>query len=299
MGVGAGDEVIVPSNTYIATWLGVSHTRATPVPVEPDPGTSNIDPNQIEKVINPRTKIILPVHLYGQAADMDAILEIARRHDLLLLENSAQARGASYRGRRCGSLGHAAAWSFYSGKSLGAFGDACAITTDDENLADKIRVLRDYGSRTKYLNEVKGFNSRLDSLQGALLPVRLKKLDECNHRRAVIANLYLEWLPYLPDLSLPSVPEWADPCWHLFVIRHQGRDELQRRLAEIGVETLIHYPVPPHRSRDYSSENLESWPLPVAEDLASTVLSLPMGPHLPVENASTAAKTLRLSLQSL
>ena len=229
MGVGPGDEVIVPSNTYIATWLAVSQCGATPVPVEPLEATYNIDPARIEAAITPRTKVILPVHLYGQPADLDPILAIARKHGLRVLEDAAQAHGARYKGRRIGAHGDAVAWSFYPGKNLGALGDSGAVTTDDPEIADRIRVLRNYGSREKYVNEVKGFNSRLDPIQAAVLRVKLRVLDDWNARRSVIAQKYLEELAE-SRLVLPQVPEWTTPVWHLFVVRNPDRELLQAEL---------------------------------------------------------------------
>src|SRR3954470_15148528 len=207
-GIGAGDEVIVPSNTYIATWLAVSYADATPVPVEPDPRTPNIDPARIEAALTSRTKAIMPVHLYGQPADMDPIMAIAEKHGLKVIEDNAQAQGALYKGRRTGSLGHAAGHSFYPGKNLGALGDAGAVTTDDAALADRVRTLRNYGSKKKYYNDLKGYNSRLDELQAAFLRVKLKKLDEWNQRRRAIAELYLSRMSS-SELVLPKVPSWA------------------------------------------------------------------------------------------
>src|SRR5712692_11762568 len=241
-GIGTGDEVIAPANTYIATWLAVSNAGAKVVPVEPVEGTYNLDPTRIEAAITPRTKAILPVHLYGQPADMDPINDIARRHGLKVIEDAAQAHGARYRDRRVGSLGDAAGWSFYPTKNLGAYGDAGAVTTDDGELADRVRLLRNYGSKSKYYNEEKGINSRLDELQAALLRVRLKHLDEWNSRRARVAAKYTEALSET-DLMLPGVCEGADPVWHLFVVRSAHRDELQKHLRSAGVTTLVHYPV--------------------------------------------------------
>lgn len=279
LGVSAGDEVIVPSNTYIATWLAVSYAGATPVPVEPDPHTYNLDPARIEKAITGRTKVILAVHLYGQPADMDQIRAIANNHGLKVVEDAAQAHGARYRGAPVGGLSDAAAWSFYPGKNLGAFGDAGAITTDDEQIADRVRVMRNYGSRVKYLNEVKGFNSRLDPLQAAFLRVKLGHLEEWGMRRKRLAGAYFAGLSAIPGLVLPQVPAWAEPCWHLFVVDTEDRDGLQTRLKELGVETLIHYPVPPHLSAAYAFDR--AWGcFPIAEQAARTHLSLPMGPHL-------------------
>ncbi|MBI4915350.1 MAG: DegT/DnrJ/EryC1/StrS family aminotransferase [Acidobacteria bacterium] len=292
-GIGEGDEVIVPSNTYIATWLAVSYAGATPVPVEPNEGTYDIDPARIEAAVSDRTRAILPVHLYGQTADMDPINEIAARHGLKVLEDAAQAHGARYKGRRAGSLGHAAGWSFYPGKNLGAFGDAGAVTTDDAELADRVRVLRNYGSRVKYLNEVKGFNSRLDPLQAALLRVKLGHLDEWNARRAAIAVRYLEGLRDIPELRLPRVPAWAEPIWHQFVVRHPRRDALQATLTAQGVGTMIHYPVPPHLSTAYAELGMTPGAYPIAEALANTVLSLPIGPHLGRDAAEAVVGTVR------
>ncbi|TMW71328.1 DegT/DnrJ/EryC1/StrS family aminotransferase [Thauera sp. UPWRP] len=282
MGVGPGDEVIVPSNTYIATWLAVSQCGAIPVPVEPVEATYNIDPARIEAAITPRTKVILPVHLYGQPADLDAILAIARKHGLRVLEDAAQAHGARYKGRRIGAHGDAVAWSFYPGKNLGALGDGGAVTTNDPELADRIRVLRNYGSRVKYVNEVKGFNSRLDPMQAAVLRVKLQRLDEWNGRRAEIAARYLEGLAG-SGLVLPHVPEWAEPAWHLFVVRHAQRDALAARLNEAGVGTLIHYPIPPHRQAAYAEAGFGADAFPLATRMADEVLSLPIGPQMDVE----------------
>ena len=291
MEVGLGDEVIVPSNTYIATWLAISYANATPVPVEPDERTYNIDTNLIEAAITERTRAILAVHLYGQPADMDAINAIARKHGLKIIEDAAQAHGARYKGRRAGTLGDAAGFSFYPGKNLGALGDGGAVTTNDEDLAKRIRMLRNYGSELKYKNEVKGFNSRLDELQAALLRVKLTKLDEWNARRQTVAGEYLQSLAGFDQLTLPFVPEWADPAWHLFVVRHPERDRLQRRLQEAGIGTLIHYPIPPHASKAYAQEFVAA-SYPLAERLATSVLSLPMGPHLDSAQITQACKVI-------
>ena len=278
-GIGRGDEVIVPANTYIATWLAVSSAGATPVPVEPKAGTYNIDPSRVEAAITGRTKAILPVHLYGQTAEMDPINEIAGRHGLRVIEDAAQAHGARYRSRRAGSLGDAAGWSFYPTKNLGAFGDAGAVTTDDGDLADRVRMLRNYGSKKKNYNEEKGMNSRLDELHAAMLRVRLRHLDEWNARRARIAGMYFEGLK-TADLMLPAVADGAEPVWHLFVIRSKRRDSLQGYLKSAGVQALVHYPVPPHLQEAYRDMNLGLGSLPVSEMIHREVLSLPMGPQL-------------------
>ncbi|ANE55260.1 MULTISPECIES: DegT/DnrJ/EryC1/StrS family aminotransferase [Methylomonas] len=278
-GIGDGDEVIVPANTYIATWLAVSYAGATPVPVEPDEQTYNINPSLIESAITPRTKAIIAVHLYGQPANMNVINALATTHKLKVIEDAAQAHGAKYRGQRVGSLGDAAGFSFYPGKNLGALGDGGAITTNDTNLADKLRILRNYGSRVKYLNEVKGFNSRLDELQAAMLRVKLKKLDEWNSKRKAIAQVYLHELKN-SALQLPSVPDWANPVWHLFVVRYPLRDQLRQKLQEAGIGTMIHYPTPPHRQTAYEELGCAISVLPITERIHREVLSLPIGPHL-------------------
>lgn len=279
MEVGPGDEVIVPSNTYIATWLAVSRCGATLVPVEPDIQTFNIDPTLIEAAITSRTKVILPVHLYGQPAELDAILAIARKHGLRVLEDGAQAHGARYRGKSLGAHSDAVAWSFYPGKNLGAMGDGGAVTTNDPQIADRLRVLRNYGSRIKYINEVQGYNSRLDPIQAAILRVKLAKLNEWNARRCVVAQRYNQELANC-GLVLPSVVEWAESAWHLYVVRHTKRDALQRMLNDSGIGTLIHYPIPPHQQQAYVQTGLAKRSFPLAESMANQVLSLPIGPHL-------------------
>jgi len=278
-GIGAGDEVIVPANTYIATWLAVSYAGAHPVPVEPDERTYNLDPQRIEAVITSKTRAILVVHLYGQTADMDDIKALARKHGLKVIEDSAQAHGAEYRGKRAGSLGDAAGWSFYPGKNLGALGDAGAVTTDDDELADNIRMLRNYGSRVKYHNLAKGFNSRLDEFQASFLRVKLKYLDEWNARRAHLAALYCALLRDT-GLLLPFVPAEMKAAWHLFVVRTRQREALQEHLQANGIGTLIHYPVPPHLQPAYQELRLPKGNFPISERIHNEVLSLPMGPHL-------------------
>ena len=278
-GIGAGDEVIVPSNTYIATWLAVSYAGATPIPIEPNIETYNLAPENIEAAITEKTRAIMPVHLYGQPAEMDAINDVARKYNLRVIEDAAQAQGAKYQGKRTGVLGDAAGFSFYPGKNLGAFGDAGAITTDDDGLAGQLRMLRNYGSKVKYYNEVKGYNSRLDPLQAAFLRVKLEHLDEWNARRAKIAERYFENLADVPDLILPFVPETTNPAWHLFVVRHPRRDDLQKHLENAGIGIVIHYPVPPHLSEAYSDLNLKPEDLPSAGAIADTILSLPISPH--------------------
>jgi dTDP-4-amino-4,6-dideoxygalactose transaminase len=289
--VGPGDEVIVPSNTYIATWLAVSAVGATPVPVEPVPSTFNIDPTRIERAISPRTRVLLPVHLYGQPADLDPILDIARRYGLRVVEDAAQAHGAAYRGQRIGAHGDIVCWSFYPGKNLGALGDAGAITTNDADLAARVATLRNYGSHQKYINEEAGVNSRLDPVQAAILNVKLETLDDWNVRRRAIATLYARGLAGT-GLTLPHVPDWADPAWHLYVVRSPNRDELQKYLTAADIGTLIHYPIPPHMQAAYAGLSLAPQSLPLARNLAAEVISLPMGPHLTSDQATCIIKTV-------
>lgn len=277
--IGTGDEVIVPANTYIASWLAVSYTGATPVPVEPLEGNYNIDPHRIEAAITPRTRAIMAVHLCGQPADMDAINEIAARHYLKVIEDCAQAHGSGYKGSRAGALGYAAAFSFYPGKNLGALGDGGAVVTNDDELARRVRLIGNYGSEVKYYNETKGLNSRLDEFQAAFLRVKLVRLDDWNTRRRQTAAEYLRALAGITDLSLPQVPDWADPVWHLFMVRHPQRDLLQKHLTAGGVGTIIHYPVPPHLQKAYAEFGYQRGSFPISEKLADEVLSLPMSAH--------------------
>lgn len=279
LNIGRGDEVIVPTNTYIATWLAVSAVGATPIPVEPDELTYNIDVTRIENAITSKTKVILPVHLYGQPADMDAILGLAQKYNLRVIEDAAQAHGAKYKGQRIGAHSDAVCWSFYPGKNLGALGDAGAVTTNDPAIAEQIRMLRNYGSRVKYVNELQGVNSRLDPLQAAILRVKLLHLDTWTERRLDIANRYSSALRGM-GLVLPSVPDWAEPVWHLYVIRSQQRNELQQSLSELGIGTLIHYPIPPHQQAAYANAQYPENAFPLASQLASELLSLPIGPQL-------------------
>lgn len=291
--IGPGDEVVVPSNTFIATWLAVSYAGATPIPVEPDSRTYNLDPSRVEAAITSRTKAIMPVHLYGQPADMEPLREIAARYNLRLIEDAAQSHGARYKGRPAGALGDVAGFSFYPGKNLGALGDAGAILTNDSLLADKLSVLRNYGSRKKYDHEAKGFNARLDELQAAFLRVKLTKLDEWNERRKKLASFYLEELRDTPGLTLPSVPVDVESVWHLFVVRHAERDELQKQLAVNGIDTLIHYPCPPHLQPAYAELNYAKGDFPIAEQMSVELLSLPMGPHVQPAQAEWVVKQVR------
>ncbi len=285
LGIGEGDEVIVPANTYIASWLAVSYAGATPVPVEPDPQTRNIDPAKIEAAITSRTRAILPVALYGRAVDASAIQEIANRHSLAVVEDAAQAHGAGFGSMSCGSWATAAGWSFYPGKNLGALGDAGCVTTNDAALAEQIRLLRNYGSRRKYENEIKGFNSRLDPLNAAFLSAKLPVLSEWNARRARLAGKYSKALAAASLLRLPPADDIATSSWHLYVIESADREGLRTHLASEGVETLIHYPIPPHLSEAYKDAGFKRGDFPVTESLAGSVLSLPIGPHVTPEQS--------------
>jgi dTDP-4-amino-4,6-dideoxygalactose transaminase len=291
-GIGAGDEVIVPANTFIATWLAVSRAGAIPVPVEPNESTHTIQADQVEKAISSRTRAVMPVHLYGQPADMEPIRQLAQRQGLKVIEDAAQAHGARYRGQRAGGLGDAAGFSFYPGKNLGALGDGGAVVTNDDELAAQIRLLRNYGSQVKYYNEVKGCNARLDALQAAVLRVKLGRLDEWNLRRRRAAERYLKALSRMPHLVLPQVSDDVEPAWHLFAVRHPRRDELQKHLSRAGIETLIHYPVPPHLSHAYAELGYILGSYPQAEKIADTVISLPMGPHLGLDQQDYVISTL-------
>lgn len=287
--IAAGDEVIVPGHTFVATWLAVSQTGATPVPVEPVEDTFNMDATLIEQAITPRTRAIIVVHLYGQPADMDPIMAIARRHGLRVIEDAAQAHGARYQGKRTGGLGDAAAFSFYPTKNLGALGDGGAITTNDASLAAKIRKLRNYGSTVKYQHELKGVNSRLDELQAAALQVKLEFLDQENAQRAHIAAHYNAQLPQV-GLQTSRVIAGAEPVWHLYVIRCLQRDALQQHLFSLRIETMIHYPVPCHLQGAYADRR---WPaLPLSARLPGELLSLPMSPCLSEDSVAEVAKAI-------
>lgn len=283
-GIGPGDEVIVPAHTFIATWLAVSEVGAVPVPVEPDGATMNMDPAGVQAALSSRTRAVIVVHLYGLPADMEAIRAVARRFELKVLEDAAQAHGARYRGRPVGSLGDAAAWSFYPSKNLGALGDGGAVTTEDAVLAERIRLLRNYGSVEKYVHPIAGENSRLSEINAAVLRLKLRRLDEHNARRRAIAERYLCELG--PWVHAPVVPTGMESAWHLFVVRSRLRDHLQRHLRREGVETQVHYPIPPHLQGAYRGLGLGPGSLPRAEEVARTVLSLPMGPHLRDEQVS-------------
>ncbi|WP_329093487.1 MULTISPECIES: DegT/DnrJ/EryC1/StrS family aminotransferase [unclassified Streptosporangium] len=296
LGVGPGDEVIVPSHTFIASWLSISAIGARPVPVEPDERTYTIDPALIEAAITPSTRAIVPVHLYGHPADLVPIAEIADRHGLAVVEDAAQAHGARYRDRLVGEGSLAAVFSFYPGKNLGALGDGGAVVTDNADLVARLRLLRNYGSRIKYQHEIQAGNSRLDELQAAMLRVKLARLDDWNARRRSVAERYLKELSDLDDLVLPEVASWADPAWHLFVVRSATREQLRERLAQAGVGTLIHYPVPVHLSPAFASDRRLAGSQPLAERIADEVLSLPMGPHMSDEAVDSVVAAVRAAV---
>lgn len=285
LGVGAGDDVIVPANTYIATWLAVSMVGAVPVPVEPDPLTHCIDPRRIAAAVTPRTRCIMPVHLYGHPCAMDEIMTIAREHDLLVVEDAAQAHGASIDGRKIGSHGHAVAWSFYPTKNLGAFGDSGAVTTNDSELAERIRLLRNYGSEVKNVHEVKGVNSRLDPIQAAILSAKLRHLDEWQDRRQRIADLYGEALAGLNSMVAPVAAPGARHAWHLYVMQFERRDEVAAALSDAGIGTAVHYPTPPFLQDAYAEYRDRAGQWSVSQALSERVLSIPIGPHLSLDNA--------------
>jgi dTDP-4-amino-4,6-dideoxygalactose transaminase len=293
LNVTKGDEVIVPSNTYIATALAASYVGATPVFVEPDQNTYNINPANIEAAITSKTKVIMPVHLYGQACDMDAIMTIAKKHNLFVVEDNAQAHGATFNDKITGSFGNANGTSFYPGKNLGALGDAGAVTTNDETIAKKIAMLRNYGSEKKYHNEEIGFNMRLDEVQAGFLSVKLKHLNEWTKQRKEIAKQYNEALKNVSDLVLPSVHANATHVYHLYVIKTKNRDGLQKHLSENGIGTLIHYPIPPHLQKAYQSLGFKKGSFPIAEELADNCLSLPIWPGMTLDQVNTVAENIK------
>jgi dTDP-3-amino-3,4,6-trideoxy-alpha-D-glucose transaminase len=297
-GIGPGDEVIVPAHTFIATWLAVAQTGAKIVPVDADPATMNIDLDGVERAITPRTRAIMPVHLYGAPVAMARLRGLADDRGIFLLEDAAQAHGATDGGAKAGALGHAAGFSFYPGKNLGAFGDGGAVVTDDDGLADAVRMLGNYGSRVKYEHESQGGNSRLDPLQAAFLSVKLRHLDAWNDRRREIAAVYAEALGGLPDLRLPYTAPGTHPVWHLYVVRHPRRDALRAALERAGVPAALHYPIANHHSGAFRAE-FGHLSLPVTEDICATCLSLPIGPHLSVADAQMIAGRVAQAVSGL
>jgi dTDP-4-amino-4,6-dideoxygalactose transaminase len=295
-GIGPGNEVITVAHTFIATVSAISFTGATPVLVEVHPDTYLLDPAAVEAAITPRTKAIVPVHLYGQTVDMDLLMEIARRHNLFVIEDACQGHGARYKGRRAGSLGHAAAFSFYPGKNLGAAGDGGALTTDDAELANRVRMLRNYGQRVKYHHDMLAFNRRLDSLQAAILRVKLRHLDAWNASRRAVAQAYAAKLAALP-IALPRVEPHNESVWHLYVIRAAQRDEVQRRLEARGISTGLHYPVPIHQQKAYPE--FAGQRFPVSEWVAAQCLSLPMYAEMTDEQIEAVAQALASALAGM
>lgn len=292
LGVGPGDEVLVPSYTFIATWLAVSDLGALPIPVDVLPDSLNMDPELLEGACGSRCKAVVPVHLFGQPVDLDPILDFARRRGLVVVEDAAQAHGSAYKGRRIGSHGDAVAWSFYPGKNLGAFADGGAVSTSRRDLAERVRLLRNYGSREKYQHLAKGRNSRLSELQAAVLRAKLPALEAWNARRVALAADYTRGLEGLPSLVLPRIKLPVQAVWHLYAVEHPRRDALLAWLASQGVQAQIHYPIPPHRSGAYAGDR--AWPsLPVAEAAAARRLSLPMGPHVSKHQAERVIDAVR------
>ena len=296
-GIGPGDEVITAANTFIATTLAISNTGATPVLVDIDPETYNIDPAKIAAAITPRTRAIMPVHLYGQPVDMDPIMAIARKHGLYVFEDAAQGSGARYKGRRVGSLGHAAGFSFYPGKNLGAYGDGGMVVTDDAEVAEKVRLLRNIGQRVKYYHEVKGFNHRLDTIQAAVLKVKLPHLDGWNAERRRAAASYAEMLAGLP-LITPRTADYAEHIFHLYVVRVHNREPLMEYLKERGIATGLHYPIPIHLQPAYSELGYKAGDFPITEAYAETILSLPIFPELTDEKVAYVVDAIRAFYQA-
>jgi dTDP-3-amino-3,4,6-trideoxy-alpha-D-glucose transaminase len=278
LGIGRGDEVLVSAHTSIATWLAIAHAGARPVPIEPEADTMLIDTERVEESIGPRTVAIVPVHLYGMPADMGTLSTIARKYGLALVEDASQAHGARLHGRQLGSSSDAVAYSLYPTKNLGALGDAGIVVSDDIGLVERIRMLANYGERSRHENEMRGHNSRLDEIQAALLRVKLRRLDEWNGRRRARAQQYLELLSACSGVTLPATSDGALPVWHQFVVRVNARDLVRKQLASRGIQTLVHYPTPPHRSHAFATDAVDS--LPITEQLAASVLSLPISPHL-------------------
>jgi dTDP-3-amino-3,4,6-trideoxy-alpha-D-glucose transaminase len=297
-GIGPGDEVIVPAYTWVATWLAVSATGATPVGVDVHESTYNIDPESTAAAVTPRTAAIVPVHLRGEPADMAAIGELAAAHDLFVLEDAAQAHGARHDGRRVGGIGDAAAFSFYPAKNLGCLGDGGAVTTDDSELATRLRLLRNYGMEDRYRIETTGANSRLAEIQAAVLRAKLPRLDAWNQARSELAEVYREALGPDPALSVPQTPPWAEPVWHLFAIGHPERDQCVEALAAEGIEALVHYPVLPHLSGAYRGLARAEESFPVAERLAARALSLPLYPQLAAADCEAVAAAVLETVES-
>jgi len=297
--IGPGDEVITVAHTFIATVWPILYCGATPVFVDVDARTRTMDPAQLESRITPRTRAVIPVHLYGHPADMDSIMEVAKRHGVAVVEDAAQAHGARYKGKRVGGMGDMGCFSFYPGKNLGAYGEAGAVVTNDAGLAQKLRMLRDHGQPEKYRHQIIGYNYRMDGIQGAVLDVKLKHLDKWNEARRAAAAEYDQQLKDVPEVALPAVADWAEPVFHLYVIQHSKRDRLQRALREKGIQTGLHYPIPVHRQQALEHLNLEDVSLPVTERLASGCLSLPIYAEIEREMIEHVCRALIVANQEL
>ena len=283
LGIGPGDEVVVPANTYIATWLAVSRVGAKIIPVDPNPETLNIDVQQIRKKVGPRCRAVLAVHLFGHPCEVDELKAFCIENNIFLVEDAAQAHGASLKNKKIGGHGDVVCWSFYPGKNLGAFGDAGAVTTNNKSIAKKIEILRNYGSEEKYINEYKGMNSRLDPIQAAVLSVKLKYLDEWNEQRRKLASVYTENLP--SDMRAPAVLEAAQSAHHLYVIQVRDRERLRQSLLDAGIETIMHYPIPPYKQKAYEEFRGKEFQFPITTKYSQSCLSLPIGPHLTEDKA--------------
>jgi dTDP-4-amino-4,6-dideoxygalactose transaminase len=293
LGIRPGDEVLVPSNTYIATWLAVTMAGGVPVPIEPNWQTSNMDPAQLAAAVTSRTRGIIPVHLYGQPCEMSTIMDVAAYHGLWVVEDNAQAQSASWQGQLTGSFGRVNATSFYPSKNLGALGDGGAVTTNDKVLVHAVRQLRNYGTERRYVSETIGYNSRLDELQAAVLRVKLHYLNEWTQQRRELAAWYSEDLADIPGLRLPFVADGAVSVWHLYVVHTSRRNALQQYLAAVGIETVVHYPIPPHLQPAYAARGLFVGALPIAEELAATCLSLPLWPGMTRDMVSVVVKAIK------
>ncbi len=290
--IGPGDEVITAANTFIATAAAIEHAGGRPVLVDVDPETRNMDPVLLKMAITSRTRAIIPVHLYGRPADMDPILQLAARHDIAVLEDAAQAHGARYKGAKAGSIGRMAAFSFYPGKNLGAYGEAGAVTTDDSEVDRKVRMLRDHGSDKKYVHDVLGYNARMEGIQGAVLKVKLAHLDRWNAERNRVARLYNQLLTNLP-IKLPSFEDDIEQVFHLYVIETEQRDQLQKYLGEQGVPSLIHYPIPIHRQKAFDHLDHRAGDFPITEKLSDEILSLPIYPEMSDEQVTFVAEKVK------
>lgn len=293
LGIGKGDEVIVPSNTYIATWLAATDIGCIIIPVEPRKDTYNINPDLIEAAITSKTKAIMPVHLYGQACEMDAIMDIAKKHNLYVIEDNAQSQGATYNGKQTGGIGTVAGTSLYPGKNLGALGDGGIVTTNDDELAKQIRMIANYGSSIKYHHDIMGTNCRLDTVHAAALSIKLKHLNTLNQQRQKIAKFYDLNLMLVDDLILPVIADKATTVYHQYIVRTSRRDELQKFLADNGIGTLIHYPIPPHLQKCYSNLGYKKGDFPIAEEIAETCLSLPIFPGMKPEETAYIVEKIK------